>query len=317
MTAPKVSIILPFYNRAATLRRCIESVLAQTFKDWEVVAVDDGSSDGSRAVVEGFADPRICVLSHNQNRGVAAARNTALAAVRGEWVALLDSDDEWLAEKLEKQLAGLGRAIHCNLSSTNFYFVRDGRTRLLPGKVTGSLARTLHCECRFGFGSTLLIRRTVALELGGFDPELPRHEDWDWVLRAAEAGHTLAFVNQPLVWVHCVDRPRVEVFAPSTERFLLKHASELDRRGEHYHREVVAYHYMSVASMAYEQRKYRLGHRYLLRSLASGTRRNVLALAALPLGLVDWALRTRFIQWAAALRRGWTEIFPSTAARIE
>ena len=93
MTAPVVTIILPVFNRAATLRRCVESVRAQTFADWELIAVDDASTDDSIAVLESFGDPRIRVLCHDTNRGPGAARNTALASARGEFFALIDSDD--------------------------------------------------------------------------------------------------------------------------------------------------------------------------------------------------------------------------------
>ena len=109
-----ISIILPMYNRAATLRRCVESVLAQTCADWELIAVDDGSVDESVRVVEAFGDARIRLLRHERNRGPSAARNTAIEAAHGEYLALLDSDDEWLPTKLEKQIARL-RVGDCEL----------------------------------------------------------------------------------------------------------------------------------------------------------------------------------------------------------
>ena len=101
----KVSILLPIYNREKTLPRCLESIRAQTFTEWELIAVDDGSSDGSADLVAG--DARFRLLRHEKNRGASAARNTALAAAQGEFVALIDSDDEWLPAKLERQLAHL------------------------------------------------------------------------------------------------------------------------------------------------------------------------------------------------------------------
>src|SRR3954452_5658596 len=101
----KVSILLPIYNCAHTLERCLASIRAQTEQDWELIAVDDGSSDGSLELLRGTGDPRVRVLQHARNRGASAARNTALAAAAGEYVALIDSDDEWLPAKLEAQLA--------------------------------------------------------------------------------------------------------------------------------------------------------------------------------------------------------------------
>ena len=91
---PLVSVILPFYNRATTLERCVQSVRAQSYSNWELIAVDDGSSDGSREIVERYADSRIRLLRHETNRGAAAARDTAIRQTRGVFLALIDSDDE-------------------------------------------------------------------------------------------------------------------------------------------------------------------------------------------------------------------------------
>ena len=99
-----VSIILPTYNRAALLPRSIESVLGQTYGDFELIVVDDGSQDDSAAVVARFADKRIHYLRLARNGGVSAARNAGLAEAAGKYIAFQDSDDEWMAEKLERQM---------------------------------------------------------------------------------------------------------------------------------------------------------------------------------------------------------------------
>ena len=179
-TMPRVSVILPFYNRRETLARCVRGVLGQTFPDWELVAVDDASDDGSAALLEAPADPRIRVLRHPSNRGAGPARDTAMAAAAGDWLAFLDSDDEWLPGKLEAQLASVeetGRS----LATCCFEFHRNGGMRVLPKPMAASLEKSLHRECTFGFGTTLLVARGLAARLGPFDPALPRHEDWDWV----------------------------------------------------------------------------------------------------------------------------------------
>ena len=104
---PRVSVILPFYNRAATLGRCVQSVLAQSFADFEIVAVDDASTDESARDLAALGDPRIRVVRHETNRGPAAARTTAMRAALGDVFAFIDSDDEWMPAKLERQLARL------------------------------------------------------------------------------------------------------------------------------------------------------------------------------------------------------------------
>src|SRR4030043_1337098 len=102
--APTVSVIIPTYNRAHLVGRSIRSVLNQTYQDLEVIVVDDGSKDNTAEIVRGITDPRIVFLKHEKNRGVSAARNTGLKAARGKYIAFQDSDDEWLPQKLEKQL---------------------------------------------------------------------------------------------------------------------------------------------------------------------------------------------------------------------
>ena len=103
--APLVSVVLPTYNRAHLLPRAITSVLGQSFRDFELLVVDDGSTDGTEAVVRSFADSRILFLPAERNLGDAGARNRGIALARGEWIAFQDSDDEWLYDKLDQQLA--------------------------------------------------------------------------------------------------------------------------------------------------------------------------------------------------------------------
>ena len=102
---PKVSVIVPTHNRADLLPRAVDSVLAQTYGDYEMVIVDDCSSDNTQDVIAGFSDPRIRSFRHDRNRGQSAAINTGIAHARGEYIGFLDDDDEWLPTKLEGQVA--------------------------------------------------------------------------------------------------------------------------------------------------------------------------------------------------------------------
>ena len=108
-----VSVIIPTYNRAACLKLALASVLNQTYQNFEIIVVDDASTDGTADVVRGFADARITYVRHDVNRGKvgagAAARNSGIARAQGTYIAFLDDDDEWLPEKLARQVAVLDR----------------------------------------------------------------------------------------------------------------------------------------------------------------------------------------------------------------
>ena len=113
-----ISIVIPTYDRAATLGRAIDSVVAQTYADWELVIVDDGSTDDTEAVLGRYTDPRITIVRHGRNRGVAAAQNSGFDAMRGEWFTVLGSDDELIPEALETLMAACvetgALAVTCN-----------------------------------------------------------------------------------------------------------------------------------------------------------------------------------------------------------
>lgn len=128
-----ISVVMATYNRADTLPRAIESVLRQSYRDWELLIVDDGSTDATPKVLEGLVDPRIRIYRHPENRGVAAAKNTGLDHIRGEWFTTLDSDDETTADALEVMLACAERAgataITCNcMDSATGQFTGSGPT---------------------------------------------------------------------------------------------------------------------------------------------------------------------------------------------
>ncbi len=299
---PLVSIILPVYNRAQTLARCVESVRAQTFADWELVAVDDGSSDASAAALEAFADPRIRVLRHERNRGPGAARNTALRAARGEFVALIDSDDEWLPRKLEMQMAML-QAGECDLCGCEYWLIDGGRETLVALPDPASWAESLHTQCRLGNGTTLVVRQRVVQETGPLDEQLRTYEDWDWILRMTRR-HRYQVARQPLARIHASGLRSSRAFAAGAERFLAKHDAEFARLGDGHRRRVRSEHFGFVAANALALREFRLGCLYLWKSFAAAPLAHPLRLAALLLAPVDACCGTSLIVRAAErLRR--------------
>src|SRR5262245_53435868 len=121
--APQVSVVVPHYNDVSTLGAALDSALHQSVGDIEVILVDDCSSEDTSLVVGRFDDPRLRVIRHDFNRGPAAARNTGIAAARGEFIAFLDADDIWYPSKLEHQLAALGHDAAANSASCCAYLL--------------------------------------------------------------------------------------------------------------------------------------------------------------------------------------------------
>ncbi len=200
MTAPEISVVLPVWNRAATLRRAIDTVLAQQGVGFELVVVDDGSTDDSVAVAEAVQDPRLRVIRHPANKGAGAARNTGIAAARGGWVAFQDSDDAWLPGMLARQMAALAampQAVACYCALR----IEADPPRQVPPPghepVAGDLRAAL-LRGSFISTQTLVARRDALERIGGFDADLPALIDWDCVIRLSALG-PIAHVPEALV----------------------------------------------------------------------------------------------------------------------
>ena len=196
-----VSVIIPTYDRASTLPRAIDSVLAQTLAPLELIVVDDGSADDTeRLVRDRYARVRYLKQS---NAGVSAARNRGLAAARGSWLAFLDSDDEWRPRKTERQLAALAERPDVLVCHTGENWMRRGR-RVNPGlrhrKHGGWMFR--HCLSLCAISpSSVIIHRDVLSSVGTFDEELPACEDYDLWLRIC-SRYEVQLVDEPLVVKH-------------------------------------------------------------------------------------------------------------------
>lgn len=179
---PTVSVIIPTYNRAHLLGRPIQSVLDQTYQDFEIIVVDDASVDKTEEVVKSFADDRINYIQHQKNKGGSSARNTGIKAAKEEFIAFLDSDDEWLAEKLKKQMDRFEifskkvGVIHSGLSLV-WYETQEVMERVIPS-LQGNLFLNLLKMC-ITPGSSLVVRRYCFRRAGFFDELLPSCQDWD------------------------------------------------------------------------------------------------------------------------------------------
>ena len=204
---PKVSVVIPTYNREKYLPDAINSVLNQTYKDFEIIIVDDGSRDNTKEVVESFMKkyPHIPIrYFYQENKGPAAARNRGIKEAKGEYIAFLDSDDVWLPAKLEKEVQVLDKDKHCGLVYTDAYeFDRRGiikNSKLATNdrsKMSGMIFENLILGC-FIFTSTVMVRKWILEEVKGFNTEFVPAEDWELWLRIARV-YKIVFVDEVLV----------------------------------------------------------------------------------------------------------------------
>lgn len=201
---PKVSVVIPTYNHGHFLGESIQSVLDQTLEDWELIVVDDGSTDNTSEVVDSFNDHRIRYV-YQHNRGVAAALNTGIRAARAPYIALLGADDAWLPEKLAMQVAqlnGLPPTVGMVYSDLFMFDQQEGSVtgRFLGGRspprgnVFGQLLRRTGA---FIHPTTVMFRREVFERAGLFDEDLEAHEDWELWVRIANV-YAVDALNFPL-----------------------------------------------------------------------------------------------------------------------
>ncbi len=204
---PEVSVVIPTYNRLAMVREAVASVLAQREAEFELIVVDDGSTDGTADELERVAalanaeraERRRMGVVRTANRGVAAARNTGVALASAPLIALLDSDDLWLPQKLKRQVASMRTDPQCVISQTDEIWLRGGR-RVNPGlrqrKRGGDIFLDSLRTCLIS-PSAVIMRTALLREIGGFDERMAAAEDYDLWLRIL-ARHQVRLLAEPL-----------------------------------------------------------------------------------------------------------------------
>ncbi len=193
-----ISVIIPTFNRSKFLPKALESVFNQTYQIEEVIVVDDGSTDGSlNNLSQQFPSAK---FFFQENQGVSAARNHGIRKAKGRWIALLDSDDQWLPDKIEKQIDFLRDNEIFQACYTEECWIRKGNQVKLPASLeksnhklfSRSLERCVICP------SSLLIKRTLFKKVGFFDENLPICEDYDFWIRLL-LNHKIGLIKEPLV----------------------------------------------------------------------------------------------------------------------
>jgi glycosyltransferase involved in cell wall biosynthesis len=203
----KVSVIVPLFNNSTSIEQTLRSILAQSYGNFEIIVVDDGSTDGGAEVVKSLGNPRVRLIQQ-ANSGAAAARNTGIKQATGEWIAFLDADDLWSADNLASHLEILNRnpgivwsAGACNLRLANSRLVKMG----LPKKLAMMLRDDIFEDAIFLIGriycmntNTIMVRREIFENVGLMNTTLNTAEDLDMWLRIALKYPKLAYCHEPI-----------------------------------------------------------------------------------------------------------------------
>ena len=203
-TAPLVAVIIPTYNRAHIIRRALHSVLHQTYQNLEVIVVDDGSTDNTEKLVQSFADSRVRYIRHETRMGAPAARNTGINATKADFIAFQDSDDEWLCNKLEKQIDAFSKVdSKVGVVYTGFLRLENNIATYYPPLdrkiISGDILESL-LKGNFITTQAALIKRECFVKAGMFDENMPRLQDWELFIRIAK-HYEFFCVNEPLLLV--------------------------------------------------------------------------------------------------------------------
>jgi glycosyltransferase involved in cell wall biosynthesis len=250
-----VSVIIPAYNRAHSVGRAIRSVLNQTYQGFEIILVDDGSTDDTEGVVRSLNDDRIRYIRHDENKGAAAARNTGITAALGKYIAFQDSDDEWLPEKLEKQIRVLQDApAEVGIVYSDMWRIRGNRRKYWHSHTMG-----------IGI-QTAVVRSQCFDKMGVFDERFPRLIDADFFIGLSR-HYCFHHVDEPLVNYYvtpgsiCTDN---EALAKAIDLILEKHSGHIDKT----ERLLASYQYQIGNILCQVGDLYR-GRHYLLKALKS------------------------------------------------
>lgn len=269
----KISVIIPTYGMPQFLDKAIRSIQNQTYTDWELIIVDDNNpSTEARNATESLVmeyvkkDKRINYIKHLQNRNGAAARNTGIAQAKGEYIAFLDSDDEYLPERLEKCCRLLDQ---CDDSVAGVYtgceFRKHGQTYNVVRNVQSGnfLVETLACTFMFCTGSNIFVRKSVIDEINGFDESFLRHQDYEFLVRIFEK-YELRAIQEVLVIKNNenFNVPKTEKIIEIKERYLTKFSTQIKTLPEEKQRKIYQSQYLAIAESGMRSEEYKVADMY-------------------------------------------------------
>lgn len=269
---PKVSVIIPTYDSAHCIQRAIQSVQSQTFKDMEIIVIDDGSTDNTEAIVRSISDERIRCIRCETNRGAGAARNEGLKVARGKYIAFLDSDDEWLPEKLEKQVNLMEvLPLDYGISYSGSISCWDGSKRQdiacrADKKYSGDVYKAWLLS-RFACATpAVMIKRDCISKVGLFEEQLKRMQDADYWTRIFKV-YKCAVIEEPLVKIHLqLHRKVLEGAEEAILLYLVIRMKELSELGWYIRRKVTSRAMWNIFCLMIYAGQYSKGLYYLLKS---------------------------------------------------
>lgn len=267
--SPDVTVVVATRDRAHLLPRALRSILSQTHPGFEIIVVDDGSTDGTAEVVSALQDPRIRYLRNDVSLGAGGAVNRGIAEGRAPFVAFLDDDDEWLPTKLEVQLQRFREeSPDTGVVYTGRWLLRGGtRTYGPPPSILargGRIHREILLRQTFIPLICAMVRRACFDELGGFDEALPTSCDYDLWVRLSRS-YRFVYVPEPLAVVHFTPgsvSSRPDFIIAARKRLLAKHAAEMKGEG----RAVAAFFLWQAGSLLAVQGNMTEARRYLARA---------------------------------------------------
>lgn len=265
---PLVSVVLPTYNRARLLSRAVKSVLDQTYPNFELIVVDDCSTDDTEDVVKGFQDDRIRYIRHEKNQGAPIARNTGIKAAKGKYIAFQDSDDVWCSTKLEKQENAFNSApTDLGVIYTSFWLIHNDKKTMVPSshvkQTEGKIHNTL-LAMNFVSMSSAIVKKECFEKVGMFE-NIPRFQDWELWLRISKY-YSFKHLREPLVKVYrqsdSISR-NADVLISARKYILSKYYNELSKNPK-----LLSKHYSDIGIFLCSKGDIKEGRKYFFKAVS-------------------------------------------------
>lgn len=229
----KISVVIPAYNRGKYLIRCLDSIVRQSLAPFEIIVVDDGSTDDTVEVAKNYHSDLVRVIELEMNCGAQHARNVGIQEAKGDWIAFMDSDDEWLDTKLEQQAKAIERT-NCSLCAGGAWVKSPNKEYkwLCEGESGYSYSSVLSLQTYFLF-PTILIKRECLLKIGPLDENLPAYQELDLAIRLSKE-YQVEYIREPLFVYHIHDNTiskNKEKSIRAREYLFHKYNSEIEKVG--------------------------------------------------------------------------------------